>query len=71
MTSISKESDSSKCPALMWANILEGVPTIISGRSPTSKCFWASISAVDDDHYVNLEFQNIDVRITEFNILLC
>ena len=33
-------------------------------------CQWL-ISAVDDDHYVNLEFQNIDVRITEFNILLC
>ena len=29
-------------------------------------CQWI-ISAVDDKHYVNLEFENIDVRIAEFN----
>ena len=32
-------------------------------------CQWL-ISAVDDKHYVILEFENIDVRIAEFNYLL-
>ena len=31
-------------------------------------CQWL-ISAVDDKHYVNLEFENIDVRITELNYI--
>ena len=31
-------------------------------------CQWL-ISAVDDEHYVNLEFENIDVRFAEFNYL--
>ena len=31
-------------------------------------CQWF-ISAVDDQHYVNLEFENIDVRIAELNHL--
>ena len=29
-------------------------------------CQW-NIPAIDDKHYVNLEFENIDVRIAEFN----
>ena len=29
-------------------------------------CQWL-ISAVDDEHYVNLEFENIDVRFAELN----
>ena len=32
-------------------------------------CQWI-ISAVDDKHYVNLEFENIDVRIVELDYLL-
>ena len=31
-------------------------------------CKWL-ISAVDDEHYVNLEFENIDVRFAELNYL--
>ena len=31
-------------------------------------CQWL-ISAVDDEHYVNLEFENIDVRFAELNYL--
>ena len=33
-------------------------------------CQW-NIPAVDDKHYVNLEFENLDVRITELNYLPC
>ena len=33
-------------------------------------CQWL-ISAIDDDHYVNLEFHNLDVRIAEINYLPC
>ena len=33
-------------------------------------CQWL-ISAEDDEHYVNLEFENLDVRITELNYLPC
>ena len=33
-------------------------------------CQW-NISAADDEHYVNLEFENLDVRITELNYLPC
>ena len=33
-------------------------------------CQWL-ISAVDDEHYVNLEFENIDVGIAELNYLPC
>ena len=33
-------------------------------------CQW-NIPAEDDEHYVNLEFENIDVRITELNYLPC
>ena len=31
-------------------------------------CKWL-ISVVDDEHYVNLEFENIDVRFAELNYL--
>ena len=31
-------------------------------------CKWL-ILAVDDEHYVNLEFENIDVRFAELNYL--
>ena len=31
-------------------------------------CQWL-ISAVDDEHYVNLEFENIDVRFAELTYL--
>ena len=31
-------------------------------------CQWL-ISAVDDEHYVNLEFENIDVRFAELKYL--
>ena len=33
-------------------------------------CQWL-ISAIDDDHYVNLEFHYLDVRIAEINYLPC
>ena len=33
-------------------------------------CQW-NIPAVNDKHYVNLEFENLDVRITELNYLPC
>ena len=33
-----------------------------------TNCKWL-ISAVDDKHYVNLEFENVDVRIAEFTSL--
>ena len=43
--------------------------TIESNWQFGTYCQWL-ISAVDDKHYVILEFENIDVRIAEFNYLL-
>ena len=42
--------------------------TIESNWQFGTYCQWL-ISAVDDKHYVNLEFENIDVRIAELDNL--
>ena len=43
---------------------------IVDSNWPLGKyCQWL-ISAIDDNYYVNLEFQNLNVRIAKLNCLL-
>ena len=42
----------------------------LNGWPVGTHCQWL-ISAVDDKHYVNLEFESLNVRTYEFNHLSC
>ena len=63
--------------ALLTDNLCDNALDLVNGQLIVEDnwpvgtyCQWL-ISAEDDEHYVNLEFENLDVGIAELNYLPC